>query len=365
MLPSATGKTQTAEALNLIEIVSLFTGAGGLDFSLESTGNFDVTTRVETEPEYCRTISACQKSGLLGEGVILESDFRVVDPTTIWSNSKSQLRGVVGGPPCESYSVFGLRKGRHDPRGELLFQLVEWTDRSGADFFIIENVPFLTQGPNRAAFEDLLEQFDSRGFAVDFRILNAADYGAATTRKRVIVTGLRDGAALDFPRATHADPKVAGEQNSRLPWVTSGDVLDGLPPPSASRPGSPSGHVLIAHTDAVAQRFAALAPGTKDPVRRRQKLDWNRPSPSLVAGNLTGTRSHIHPLEPRELTNRECARIQGFPDSYEFSGSRAAVAKQIANAVPIPLGQKVGEAIGRQLNAHAGASGRRRFHVLK
>ena len=76
-------------------------------------------------------------------------------------------------------------------------------------------------------------------------------------------------------------------------------------------------------------------------MRRRFRLAWDRPSPSLVAGNLTGTRSHIHPLEPRELTNRECARIQGFEDDFDFYGSPAAVSKQITNAVPIPLGHAI------------------------
>ena len=334
----------------MIEVVSLFTGAGGLDLGLESTGYFDMTARIEAEPEYCKTIAACQKAGVLRDAAIVESDFLKVDPSSVWTHPRPNIRGVVAGPPCESYSSFGLRKGHSDPRGQLLFELIDWIDRSGADFFLIENVPSLTQGENRPGFEHLIKQFRSRGFAVDFQILNAADYGAATWRKRVIVLGLRGSNPLAFPEPTHADPDGREIKPVRTPWVTSGDALNGLPSPAAKAPGSPSGHVLIAHTEPVTERFRALDPGALDPVRRRRRLAWNRPSPSLVAGNLTGTRAHIHPLEPRELTNRECARIQGFPDSFDFSGSRCAVAKQIANAVPVALAQQIGYAIGRQLD---------------
>lgn len=335
----------------MIEVVSLFTGAGGLDLGLESTGYFDITARIEAESEYCKTLAICQKKGLLRDAVILERDFREVEPTAVWTRPGSSFRGIVAGPPCESYSSFGLRKGRSDPRGQLLFQLIDWIDDSGADFFLIENVPHLTRGANRPGFEHLISEFRSRGFSVEFQILNAADYGAATSRKRVIVLGFRGTSALEFPEPSHADPTTGSDDSGRNFWVTSGEALEGLPSPALKAPGKPSGHVLISHTEPVTERFRTLAPGAYDRVRRRFRLAWDRPSPSLVAGNLSGTRSHIHPLEPRELTNRECARIQGFPDSFEFSGSRCAVAKQIANAVPVALAQQIGYAVGRQLEA--------------
>ncbi len=340
----------------MIEVVSLFTGAGGLDLGLESTGYFEITARIEAEAEYCKTIAACQKVGVLREAAILESDFLKVDPRSVWTHPRTNIHGVVAGPPCESYSFFGLRKGRNDPRGQLLFELIEWIDRSAANFFVIENVPGLIQGSSRLGFEHLIKQFRSRGFAVDFKILNAADFGAATWRKRVIVLGYRGSDILEFPMPTHADPNSRDAEPGEIPWVTSGDALRGLPAPAVKAPGTPSGHVMISHTDPVIERFTALPPGAFDPVRRRWRLAWDRPSPSLVAGNLSGTRSHIHPLEPRELTNRECARIQGFPDSFEFSGSRCAVAKQIANAVPVALARQIGYAIGRQL-ANASVDG--------
>ena len=293
----------------MIEVVSLFAGAGGLDLGLESTGYFDITARIEAEAEYCKTLANCQKKGLLRDAAIVESDFQEVDPTSVWARPEANFRGVVAGPPCESYSSFGLRKGRSDPRGQLLFQLIDWIDNSGSDFFLIENVPFLTRGANRPGFEYLISEFRSRGFAVEFRILNAADYGAATFRKRVIVLGFRGADALDFPEPTHADPSAGSDESARDSWITCGEALEGLPSPALKAPGKPSGHVLISHTETVTERFRSLAPGAYDRVRRRFRLASDRPSPSLVAGNLSGTRAHIHPLEPRELTNRECARI--------------------------------------------------------
>jgi DNA (cytosine-5)-methyltransferase 1 len=133
------------------------------------------------------------------------------------------------------------------------------------------------------------------------------------------------------------------------PYVTVRDALKSLPPASVNNPGDPQGHVVVKHTAKVAARFISLRQGQYDNIRKRSKLSYDLPSPALVAGNLSGIRSHIHPEFPRELTNRESARLHGFPDNFMFSGNHAAMGKQIANSVPISLARALANSLAEQL----------------
>lgn len=329
-----------------VALVSVFSGAGGLDFGFESQGDFVTTLRIEAEPVYCTTLESATTAGHLQDAPVSCTDFRTLSPKRLPSIKGSHL-GIIGGPPCESFSSFGLRRGRTDPRSQLILDYATWIKDSRADFFVLENVPFLCRGQNKPLFEELRSILVSGGFRLTHKILNAADYGAATLRQRLFVIGVRSGAEPSLPTATHGS---RANESQLACWVTAGKALDSLPAPSKSWPGVPQGHVGIRHTAPVVERFRRLTPGEYDRTRRRFRLEWDQPSPSLVAGNHEGIRSHIHPLEPRELTNRESARIQGFPDDYQFVGTRSAAGKQIANAVPIPLAQAVASHLSKTLN---------------
>jgi DNA (cytosine-5)-methyltransferase 1 len=230
----------------------------------------------------------------------------------------------------------------------LVLEFASWATKLSVDFFVMENVPDLLTVDAGRFLAGAVARLEAGGFSVSFAVLNAADFGDATLRRRLFVVGLRGGGQFRFPKATHGEPVGSGV-GGRQPWRTVGDAIGDLPQASSAPPGRPAGHVLIKHTACVKERFARLPQGSYDNVRKRSRLSWNRPSPSLVAGNLQGIRSHIHPLEARELTNRECARIQGFPDEFEFAGSPAAVGKQIANAVPIGVGVALARSIADQV----------------
>ena len=336
------------------EVVSLFSGAGGLDFAFESTGLFTTTLYVESEPLFAETLRLNQRLGNLGAGRVVEADIATLDPVDTWTNVASKKRrpfAIVGGPPCESFSAMGKQKGRSDDRGKLIFSFADWVERLPAQVFLMENVPGLLTIERGNLFRDLLERFEGAGYAVSHAVLRAADYGAPTVRRRLFVVGTRGLPKFVFPPCSHGDLARRAADGACAPWVTSASVLSGLPPPSACTPGHPQGHVLIKHTPNVAARFKRLVPGTVDRIRKRNRLHPDLPAPGLYAGNLAGIRSHIHPSEPRELTNREAARIQGFPDSYLFHGSRVPVGKQIANAVPIALARALAGALTTQYGA--------------
>jgi DNA (cytosine-5)-methyltransferase 1 len=295
-----------------------------------------------------------QKGNRIGRGAIIESSVSDLNPEDFRPQliAHRGLRALVGGPPCESFSSLGKQNGRNDERGKQVFVFADWAAKLPFDLFILENVPGLLSIEQGRVFSDLLENFRTSGFAVSHRVLCAADYGAATIRKRLFIVGVRKLPTFIFPAATHSEHKAHNFSSNLHPWVSSREALDGLPP--ATKEGLvPQWHRLIIHTPEVAARFKALPPGAVDRVRKRNRLHPDRPAPGLYAGNMRGVRSHIHPFEPRELTNREAARLQGFPDDYVFNGNRIAVGKQIANAVPIKLARALAVSIVDQYAATA------------
>jgi DNA (cytosine-5)-methyltransferase 1 len=329
----------------LLEYVSIFSGAGGLDLGLREGAESRCIARVESEPAFCDTIRTAMRLGYLDEAPLYECSVTDLNPADVTRRqSRDSVLGVIGGPPCETYSTMGRRQGLSDPRGLLVFGFARWVEETQPEFFLMENVPAMADAHEGRLFRRFVRKMTAAGYLVTHRILNAADYGSATTRRRLVVVGVPPPHEFLFPAPTHQAPSGSSAAGV-APWTTVGDALGTLPPPSSSPPGYPSGHVLVRHTAGVISRFSTLPQGSYDNVRKRSRLSWTKPSPSLVAGNLKGTRSHIHPIESRELTNRESARIQGFPDGFAFEGSPAAVAKQIANAVPIALGRALAGAI--------------------
>jgi DNA (cytosine-5)-methyltransferase 1 len=324
------------------KLVSIFSGAGGLDLAFDLEGGFHSLALFDSEPIFCRTLKKNQTRGHFPGAKVFCEDIRSHNPSSL-DHMQAGLVGLIGGPPCEAFSSMGRRRSTQDPRGLLVFEFLKWAQNPCFSFFVFENVPDLTKVDEGRTFAILLEGFSKAGYALAAQVLCAADYGAATTRKRVIIVGSRIGPA-SLPSPSHGDQ--SGLSNGALtPWISSRSVLHDLMDESTY--ALFSGHKPVAHTDAVRTRFAATKPGSYDNVRKRSRLHPDRPCPSLVAGNFGGTRNHIHPLLPRELTNREIARIQGFPDSYSFEGTQPQVAKQIANAVPIELGR----AVARHLNS--------------
>ena len=338
------------ENADKLELLSLFSGAGGLDHGFESTGHFVTKVCIESEPIFCRTLKANQEEGYFKSAKILNLDLRSLKPSDFLRQNRTigTPAGIIGGPPCETFSIRGKKLGLSDPKGALIFSFMEWVLAIKPAFFLMENVPPLATLNGGETIAALAEQASRAGYAVSFSILNAADFGAPTKRRRLFLVGILGGPLFAWPEATHFETPFPF---SKQPYVTVGDALKGLPEPSWNEPGEPQGHLGVRHTAAVIARFAVLKQGQEDRVRKRTRLHLGRPSQTLVAGNLQGIRSHIHPTEPRELTNRESARLHGFDDSFVFKGGHAAMGKQIANSVPIALARAMGNAIAAHLDS--------------
>jgi DNA (cytosine-5)-methyltransferase 1 len=301
-------------------MLSLFTGAGGLDLGFERAG-VEVVACVDNDHEACKTLRYNRP-----EWRVLEKDIRNYTPDEIGG-----VEIVAGGPPCQGFSTAG--KGNpDDPRNFLWKEYFRVVEALQPRAIVIENVSGLKHRRNDDHLSGILHALESQGYRFAMGILNAADFGVPQTRRRLFVVGLLDG----IP--TLPTPTV--EKHATVRAAISD--LEGMVKPELN-------HVPNNHAPRVAQRWAKLAPREVDPNYRRARLDYDAPSHTIRAGggygprgdHLAGFHPPIHPTLPRQLTVREAARIQSFPDDWILKGSKTAQGRQVGNAVPVLLAEAV------------------------
>ena len=357
-----------------IKVLDLFAGAGGLSAGLhEASRRFKTVQAVEWEPAAAAAFQATFPGAKVYAGDI---------KTWLDEERVPQVDVIIGGPPCQGFSTLN-RKEEEDSRNELWREYANTIVRAKPQYFVVENVAAFAKSPQYFDFKTatqpggLLEDY-----AFDFRVLKAADYGAAQARRRTVIIGHRRTLAFPgWPEPTHsADgrelPKhrTVADALSGVPYepdmdhefdrwsVTFGDhQFAGAFAPRQlhwSRWYSQLSKDRFAEIPEGGNRFnlpdSLLAEcwkkhrsGSADVMGR---LHWDRPSVTIRTEFFKpekGRYLHPDPEVHRAITHYEAARIQGFADTHRFVGSRTAIAKQIGNAVPIPLGA----AIGRKLAA--------------
>jgi DNA (cytosine-5)-methyltransferase 1 len=318
--------------------IDLFAGAGGLSLGLKLAG---WKTLLASDFDSL----ACATYRRNFEGVdVLEGDVRAAD----WTCLRGKVDLVAGGPPCQPFSVAGNQKANKDER-DMLPEFVRAVREIRPSLFLMENVAGLASTRNLPYFETKLADLERLGYELHFQVLNAANYGVAQDRLRVIVLGGLKGKP-QFPVKTHG---MAGRS-----FIGAGDVLQDAPADEPNR---------------------AIVTYAKNPVLRPspwagmlvngggRPIDFEKPSQTIPA-SAGGNRTHIIDRygilfdyhahlqsggaprsglvqKVRRLTVRESARIQSFPDHFEFIGLRSSKYRQVGNAVPPLLGRAVGEAL--------------------
>jgi DNA (cytosine-5)-methyltransferase 1 len=380
-------------------VVSLFSGGMGLDIGLEQTGRFRVVACVEKEPAYCETIWANQRSGRLHDGLqVFCRPIEDLDPRELLDKAglaPGEVDLLAGGPPCQSFSTTGKRGTVQDPRGTLLWQFLRFVEVLRPRFFVMENVRGLLSaalrhrpiaerpdkgGPPLAAdeepgsvvrtFADDLQELVGDRYHMDCFEVNAVNYGAPQLRERAIFIGNRFNAVVDFPDPTHGVPPTSadgqrlldGFGDGPLPWRTLRDaiadlkddqpeVLDFSPRKKgflALVPPGSNWRSLPVDVQKASMGTAWHAKGGRSGWWRR--LSYDLPCPTLLTmPNHAGT-ALCHPMETRALSLKEYARIQEFPDNWEFSGTTAEKYAQVGNAVPVRLARLAGDVIAEQLD---------------
>lgn len=350
-----------------IPFISLFSGAMGLDLGVERAG-FESRVAVEIDQEAVRTIRHNRP------------DLPVVDRSIIETTGTElkELAGlkdvplVVGGPPCQAFSVFGKRRGTQDARGQMLWEFRRIVEETQPHAFIMENVrgllsmSIIPKSDDQAPADDprrekgsLLEEFmasmNDIGYAVDCFVVNSVNYGAPQIRERLILVGNRHNRRVEFPA-----PQYSNRPEDGLPpFKTLGDVIGGAdfidPDPDLMDFSERKLHYLSMVPEG--GNWRSLPPDVQKESMGKsyylkggrsaywRRLSFGYPSPTVVTmPNHAGT-SMCHPRETRAITVGEAASIQEFPRDWKFQGTAAAKFRQVGNAVPPRLGQVAGEVV--------------------
>lgn len=323
-----------------MKIVSLFTGAGGLDLGFEKAG-FTVIWANEFDSKIWETF---------------EHNFPHVklDRRSITDVSVDEIPdcdGMIGGPPCQSWSEAGAGRGINDERGQLFYDYIRIIKTKQPKFFLVENVSGIISSRHKKSFEGFLKEFANCGYEISWKLVNANDYGVPEDRERVIIVGFRKDLKkkFEFPKPLKKKPTLK-------------DAIGDLPEPiPALEKNKTNGKLKILNHEYMVGGFSPIY------MSRNRVRGWDEPSFTIQAG---GRQAPIHPKAPkmvkvgkdkmkfveghedeyRRLSVRECARIQTFPDKYEFLYTDIANAyKMIGNAVPVNLAFELAKKIKEDL----------------
>jgi len=325
-----------------IPTISLFTGAGGIDLGFEVAG-FSTRCCVEQDFHCCITLRSNRDVGLktgfhsfLKQAIVIEDDIHNVNGRRILTAAalkKCEVELIHGGPPCQAFSVFGQRKGLEDERGILLWEFVRIVDELEPKCFVLENVEGLKTYNQSSVLNELSNRLSLKGkYEISLHHYELADFGVPQFRSRIFLIGSIEGKRVPPMTPTHGSVDFNSKHGILKPYRTAGEVLESLGEPSVTDIPNHKGRV---HSQRIIERYASLKFGQRDPKTRINKLDPNRPSFTIVVGSdAGGGKGHIHPYTPREVTPRESARMQTFPDFWVFSGTSRHPIRQVGNAVP-------------------------------
>jgi len=331
-------------------LLSLYCGPGGLDLGFERAG-FSMRPAIDRNPNSVATYNHNREGYSVGSVGDL-STIRAEDLDKI-AGGRLEPGGVIGGPPCQSFSQSNRNPQDDDPRHELPMKfsmlLSQLNRRRHIPFFMLENVPSLARPPHDALFRDLLVSLSTAGFAVGYAVLNAKFFGVPQNRERLIVVGFNS--AL-FPGLVWAPPNPVSAPDPAVISVRS--AIWGLPEPARYHkslsavdiPHHPN-HWCMAPKSAKFFNEGALAPG-RTQSRSFKTLTWEKPSITVAYGNR---EVHIHPECKRRLSVYEAMKLQGFPDDYELLGSLSSQINQVSEAVPPPLAEAVARSIVDQIRS--------------
>lgn len=332
-----------------MNIISLFSGCGGLDLGFELAG-----FKIPIANEFDKTIWKTFKKNH-PKTHLIEGDIRKITKADITEYLDTSIDGIIGGPPCQSWSEAGSLKGINDARGQLFFDYIRILTDFKPKFFLAENVSGMLANRHSEAVQNILTLFDKAGYDVSLTLVNAKNYGVAEERKRVFYIGFRKDLNINFKFPT-------GSTEDDDKKLTLRDIIWDLQ--KTAVPSAPKNHH---NPDAINNNEYFTGDYSPIFMSRNRVKTWDEQAYTVQA---SGRQCQLHPQAPkmikvgkndcrfvegkehlyRRMTVREIARIQGFPDDFEFIYDNVNNAyKMIGNAVPVNLAYEIAIAIKNTL----------------
>jgi DNA (cytosine-5)-methyltransferase 1 len=296
-----------------MKIVSLFSGAGGLDLGLIKAGH-EIIWANDFDADSCETYKLN-----IGEHIVCD------DIAKIKLDEIPDCEVVVGGFPCQGFSLANMLRAADDERNKLYREFYRVIKGKKPEYFLAENVRGILSLDNGNAIKKIVKDFSDAGYRVKYKAFNTADYGVPQTRVRVIIAGTRkdlpDEMDYQFPEPTH----------EKINWISISKALSGIPEPDY-------------HKSELKNHIYSKYKVTNRNFTGHRETDPNKPSPTILArGNGKGGVCAIqHPKNHRRMSVRESALVQTFPIEFEFVGSMGSMYRQVGNAVPVLFGQHLG-----------------------
>lgn len=347
------------------DVISLFSGAMGLDIGLEKAG-LNVVIGQDFDESCVKTMQANGHN-------VLGGDIREIDPRKLLELTGLSVGEpflICGGPPCQPFSTAGKRLGINDPRGSLFMDFIRMIDYIRPRFFVMENVKGIMSAPLKhvplserdendpdqrlgTVLDVILSEFDKLGYKTVYGVLDAVNYGVPQFRERFVLIGSRNNEGIFLPIPTHFQM----HQDKAYQWKTVRDAIEDLEfdksecaALSEERlkflkmvPEGGNWRDLPKDIIPIAMGGAYKSGGGKVGFYRR--LSYDQPSPTVVTSPVQKATMMCHPTQDRPLSIKEYARIQQFPDDWIFTGTIAAKYRQIGNAVPVGLAEAIGKAV--------------------
>lgn len=311
-----------------MKVVSLFSGAGGLDLGFIKAGH----EIIWANDNFADAVKTYRKN--IGNHIICE------DISKIPSDEIPEHDILIGGFPCQGFSVANTTRGEGDERNKLYLELLRVLVDKQPKFFLAENVKGILSFMQGKVFEMIIADFEKAGYKVKYKVLNAANFGVPQRRERVIILGVRNDVDfnIEHPEPTHGD--VSNLFSDKKRWVSIGDALKNIPEPEEE-------HNLTNHTYS---KFKLKFNG----YLGNRAIDPNKPAPTVTArGDEKGGVVVLHhPNNHRRMSVRELALTQSFPIDFIFEGNNSSAYRQIGNAVPPMLAFAVASIFPKELKKY-------------
>lgn len=344
------------------KILDLFSGAGGFSCGMDKNKNFETVLGLDFDKNAIETFNNNIKGAY---GIVGDITDQEVKKLIIKESKLLGVNMIIGGPPCQGFSLKGKQLGLEDPRNFLFREYIEIVSEIKPEVFVIENVKNLINACNGYFINEIRERFSKLGYIVNYGVLNAKDFGVPQNRERAIIIGSLSR-SIPLPKGNSENIITVRDAISDLSYLNSGqgeDVLEYINESKSNYQKKLRGkklynHKATNHSKLALEKLKMVPPeGDKSSIpvelHGKQKflttwsrLKWDDVSPTIDTRFDTPSNGrNSHPVLHRAITPREAARIQGFDDDFRFFGPKTSICRQIGNAVPPLMAKAIADTI--------------------